>query len=115
MRKLICASLTALALMCGVAAAGTTDAFLGNTVVTVVDGASTRWFFEGDGTYAIRTDDGQSGAGVWSVSNDVLCVTPAGGQPLCAPMAPGKGVGDSWQTSNDAGQTFTISIVAGRR
>ena len=96
------------------AAAATPEAFFGNTVVTTLDGASTKWFFAKDGAYSIAGPDGEAGKGVWTLSSGELCVTPDGGEKLCVAMPAEQGVGDTWQSTNSAGQTFTTAIVAGR-
>ena len=113
MRNFILAGIAMIGLATA-AAAATPDAFFGNTVVTTLEGASTKWFFSKDGAYSIVGPDGASATGVWTLSAGELCVTPQGGEKLCVAMPADKGVGDTWQSTNSAGQTFTTSIVAGR-
>ena len=113
MRRIILASVALIAIATA-AAAATPEAFFGNTVVTTLDGASTKWFFSKDGAYSIAGPDGAAGKGVWTLVAGELCVTPDGGEKLCVAMPADKGVGDSWQSTNSAGQTFTTAIVAGR-
>ena len=113
MRKIILAGVAAIG-FAGAALAATPEAFFGNTVVTTLDGASTKWFFSKDGAYTIAGPDGAAGNGVWTLISGELCVTPQGGEKLCVAMPADKGVGDTWQSTNSAGQTFTTSIVAGR-
>jgi hypothetical protein len=114
MRKLIIATFAACVAMSGAAWAGALDPFFGNTIVTTIDGANTLWLFEPDGTFTFVTPDGQGGAGAWAFANNQLCVTPAGGEMLCTQVPEGKSAGDSWESVNNAGQNFTMTIQAGR-
>lgn len=113
MRKFVLMA-AALIAAANAAIAATPEAFFGNTVVTTMDGASTKWLFAKDGAYTITAPDGSAGSGAWMLAAGQLCVTPQGGDKLCVAMPADKNAGDSWQSTNSAGQTFTTSIVAGR-
>lgn len=113
MKNTILATIVLVALA-GAAAAATPEAFYGNTVVTTLDGASTKWYFSKDGTYSITAPDGSASGGAWTIIAGELCVTPKGAEKLCVAMPAEKTVGDSWNSTNSAGQSFTTTIVAGR-
>jgi hypothetical protein len=97
------------------ALSGAADALIGNTVVTTIDGADTQWIFNADGTFKSTAPNGQAGSGAWTLTGDQLCVMPTGGDKLCTQVPAGKAAGDSWQTTNNQGQSFQMSIIAGRK
>ena len=93
----------------------------GNTVV-VADGsgAAVKYFFNADKTWSAALPDKSMAKGSWTADDKQICVTVAepaamanGGKPTCSPLEAHK-VGDTWKSTNSAGQTATISIVAGR-
>jgi hypothetical protein len=101
------------ALLAGPAAAGLVDTFFGNTVtVTTANGATMRYHFEPDHTYALITPDGATVLGVWE-EGDGLCLTPSGGERTCFPAAP-RNVGDTWQGVGPDGVAVTLTLTAGR-
>jgi hypothetical protein len=103
-----------MALAAAPALAGTVDAFFANTVETTAQGATTKWHFNQDGTLKATLPDGTAATGAWAMKDGKFCVT-VGAQPeSCSPVMEGKGVGDSWEATNSAGQSFTVSIKAGR-
>lgn len=116
MRKAIAALAAGACLFAGIAFADTMSATFGNTVTTQgPDGAVVRWQFNADNSYSVTLPDGATAAGTWELGGGQLCVTPTGGgQRQCAPLADGKGVGDTWVTTNDAGESVTVAIIAGR-
>jgi hypothetical protein len=117
MKKLLAAVVAASALFAAPAAfADTMTNLFGNTVTTTgADGVTLRWAFNQDNTYTVILPDGATGTGTWAIEGDQLCVTPGDGSARqCAGLAADKNVGDSWTTTNDAGESVTVSIVAGR-
>ncbi|MFZ4122054.1 MAG: hypothetical protein ACOYKM_10370 [Caulobacterales bacterium] len=116
MKKILAAVLAGAALFGAVAAADTITNSFGNTLTTTgPDGATVRWHFNADGSYAMALPNGASATGTWTQSAERLCVTPSDGSAQqCAPVVSGKGVGDTWTLQNDDGQTITVSIIAGR-
>jgi hypothetical protein len=98
-----------------------------NTVTTKSEktGATGKLMFNADGTYtASATDDkGQpvNYGGAWTLkdSGATICLAPKlpagtpGSAPSCSPLAK-HAVGDSWTTTNDQGETFDVSLAAGR-
>jgi hypothetical protein len=98
----------------------------GNTVVTKSEktGATSKLMFNADGTYTIAAMDAKgqpvSFGGAWTAKGDgTLCLTPQlpagspGAGTTCSPLSK-HAVGDSWTVTNDQGETFDVSIVAGR-
>ncbi len=90
-----------------------------NTVTTVnkANGAAGKLLFNADGTYtgSGAGPDGKSVAisGTWTASGGNICLSPAGGKTSCSPLAM-HAVGDSWTVTNDAGETYDVSLTAGR-
>jgi hypothetical protein len=90
-------------------------AYYGNTAeVKQADGAVLRYHFNADGSFALIAPDGAKVSGTYKVANGKICLTPAGGQPGCAPMVDGKKVGDTWDLTNDQGQKLSVTLKAGR-
>lgn len=99
----------------------------GNTVTTKSEktGAAGKLMFNADGTYtAVATDEkGQpiNYGGSWTLKDGgaTICLAPQlpegtpGSAPSCSPLVK-HAVGDSWTTTNSLGETFDVSIVAGR-
>ncbi len=98
----------------------------GNTVVTKDEktGATSKMMFNQDGSYTVSTVDAKgqpvSFNGSWTAGDGTkVCMTPQlpagspGAGTTCAPLQK-HAVGDTWTTSNDQGETFDVSIVAGR-
>jgi hypothetical protein len=97
----------------------------GNTVVTksAKTGATSKMMFNQDGTYTVSAVDAKgqpvSFGGTWAAKADAVCMTPQlpagspGAGTTCAPLQK-HAVGDSWTTTNDQGETYDVSIVAGR-
>ncbi|HWA30469.1 MAG TPA: hypothetical protein VG867_05205 [Rhizomicrobium sp.] len=99
----------------------------GNTVTTKSEktGATGKLMFNQDGTYSAQAmgADGKPVAynGKWTLKDGdaTICLAPElppnspGAAPSCSPLQK-HNVGDSWTTTNDQGETFDVSIVAGR-
>ena len=89
-------------------AASTVESFFENTLqVTYPDGRVVRYHFEPGG--AFTATGGESGT--WTLEGDELCLDRTLGEDSCAPIPPGKSVGDSWTSPDGA---VRIDIVAGR-
>jgi len=102
-----------------------------NTVMTTnkATNAAGTLLFNQDGTYAGKTSDAKgnpvSYLGHWTLkdSGTTICLTidtppnaPANAQmpkPSCSPLQK-HAVGDKWSVTNDQGETFDISLTAGR-
>jgi hypothetical protein len=114
MRKIL---LTAIAAAC-FAAPAFADAmapFYGNTAeVKQADGAVLKYQFNADGSFTLLAPDGAKVTGTYKVADGKICLTPAGGQPGCAPSVDGKKVGDTWEITNDQGQKLSVTLKAGR-
>lgn len=99
----------------------------GNTVTTKSEktGATGTLFFNDDMTYMAKAmgADGKpvSYGGAWSLKDggNTICLVPKlppntpGSAPSCSPLQK-HAVGDSWSTTNDMGETFDVSLSAGR-
>ncbi|MBI1328943.1 MAG: hypothetical protein GC166_03455 [Alphaproteobacteria bacterium] len=128
-RHLALAAVFASALMAGPALA---DDLMANTYANTVttknkaNGAGGTLLFNQDGTYSGTTagPDGKpvSYTGKWSTKDDgkTLCLTvdapPGGGpapKPSCSPLS-AHNVGDSWNVTNDLGDSYDVSLSAGR-
>lgn len=99
-----------------------------NTITTkdTASGQTAVLLFNADMTYKGSTTD-PSGkpvqyTGGWSLKDDgkTICLTtnlppntPNAPKPSCSPLVP-HNVGDSWTVSTDQGQTFQITMTAGR-
>jgi hypothetical protein len=99
-----------------------------NTVLTKdhASGQSSTLLFNQDMSYTGKTTgaNGQpvSYSGSWSLKDGgkTICLaptvpagTPNAPTPSCSPLS-AHNVGDSWTVTNDQGQTFDVSITAGR-
>ncbi len=118
MRTVLAAILaTGLTMFAGAALAqDAMDVTYGNTVtVTDVEGTLlASYFFESDGTFTLTTASGDSAPGTWAVNDaDELCMT-MGEETGCNPLDGNRAVGDSWDDTDEDGNTITVSIVAGR-
>ncbi|HTQ13237.1 MAG TPA: hypothetical protein VMH86_05115 [Rhizomicrobium sp.] len=99
----------------------------GNTVTTKSHktGAVGTLYFNNDMTYQAKATDakGQPVAygGAWSLKDggNTICLAPRlpantpGSAPSCSPLQK-HNVGDSWSVTNDQGETFDVSLSAGR-
>ena len=114
--RMLSAALALAALWASPARAETMDVILANTLTTQgADGAVVRWTFNADGTYRMILPDGTSSGGAYAADAQHFCFTPTGGAQSCVAPAPeGKGVGDTWQAKDAAGNAMTVAIVAGR-
>jgi hypothetical protein len=101
-------------LMAGPALADTVSNFYGNTVETTMDGATTKWHFDADGKTKATLPDGVVAPGAWVMKNGQFCVTVGANPESCTAVQDGKNVGDTWSATNSAGQSFTVTIKAGR-
>ena len=95
-----------------------------NTVTTKSQktGMSGTLLFNADGSYSASGmgPDGKSMTyqGKWELMNNnaSICLTPRIPNPptrSCSPVAM-HNVGDSWSVTNDQGETFDVSLTAGR-
>ncbi len=99
----------------------------GNTVTTKSHktGGSATLMFNEDMTYSLKTMDAKGQPvgydGSWALKDGgaTLCLTPKlppntpGAGTSCSPLVK-HAVGDSWSTTNDMGETFDVSLAAGR-
>jgi hypothetical protein len=99
----------------------------GNTVTTKSEktGATGTLYFNQDMSYTAKAMDAKgqpiSYGGTWSLKDggNTICLTPKlppnspGAGTSCSPLVK-HAVGDSWTTTNDQGETFDISLSAGR-
>jgi hypothetical protein len=118
MRKIVLASLAALALA-GTIAVAADDVMAtryGNTTVsTDAKGVETKIYYNADHTFTMKTGT-MAGKGTWKVDGSTICLTfdtppPGAPNPLCTPVAAHK-VGDSW-TTGEGDQKRSIKLVAG--
>jgi hypothetical protein len=96
-----------------------------NSVVTKdkSTGQTSTLLFNQDMSFTGKTTDAKGQpvtyAGTWSLKDGdkTICLAPAGGSaplpPSCSPLET-HNVGDSWTITNDKGQTFDVTITAGR-
>jgi hypothetical protein len=99
----------------------------GNTVMTKSHktGGSATLYFNQDMTYTVKAMDPQGKpvgyGGTWALKDggNTLCLTPQlppntpGAGTSCSPLSK-HAPGDSWTTTNDMGETFDVSLSAGR-
>ena len=99
----------------------------GNTVTTksAKTGATGSLMFNADGTYTAKAmgADGKpvSYQGKWTLKDGgaSICLAPQlppntpGSAPSCSPLEK-HAVGDNWNVTNDQGETFAVSLTAGR-
>lgn len=102
----------------GTAMAGDLSGVFGNTVtITDANGGVTSVLVEEDNTYTVKTPDGAEIPGTWEVSDGQACFNAADAEgnatQTCSADIIGKGPGDTWTASNDAGET-TVAVVEGR-
>ena len=92
----------------------TLEATFGNTVtVAIADGTVVvSYHFNDDGTFAMTGADGSAADGTWALDGTNLCVTVGEGSS-CSEIED-HSVGDSWDETDENGDTMTISIVEGR-
>jgi hypothetical protein len=96
-----------------------------NTVTTKGATGAGKLLFNADGTYdaSTTTADGKPFAykGTWALKDNgaTICLTPQlppdtpGAGPSCSPLMK-HAVGETWSVTNDKGETFEVSLVAGR-
>jgi hypothetical protein len=98
----------------------------GNTVTTKSQktGATGKLMFNQDGSYSASAmgADGKPVAynGKWTLKDGgtTICLAPElppntpGSAPSCSPLQK-HAVGDSWNVTNDQGETFDVSLAAG--
>jgi hypothetical protein len=125
-----------IAALCGVFLLVTTGAHasdpMANTYTNTVfiknkaTGEPGKLLFNSDGSY-VGEAPGKDGKpiqipGKWTLKNDgqTICLapilppnTPNPPKPACSPLM-AHGVGDRWSVTNDQGQSFDVSLVAGR-
>jgi hypothetical protein len=99
----------------------------GNTVTTKSQktGAAGSLMFNADMSYTAKAMDAKgqpvSYGGMWSLKDGgaTICLAPKlppnspGSVPSCSPLQK-HAVGDSWSVTNDQGETFAVSLTAGR-
>jgi hypothetical protein len=99
----------------------------GNTVTTKSQktGAAGSLMFNADMSYTAKAMDAKgqpvSYGGMWSLKDGgaTICLAPKlpagtpGSAPSCSPLQK-HAVGDNWTVTNDQGETFTVSLTAGR-
>jgi hypothetical protein len=90
------------------------DSTFGNTVtIAAADGTVVvSYHFNDDGTFAMTSADGLTTNGTWALDGTNLCVT-VGEENSCSEIED-RNVGDSWDETDENGNTMTISIVEGR-
>jgi hypothetical protein len=115
-----------------VATAALADDPMANTYANTVTSTNTKThetaslFFGADGSYTVKaaTADGKAVGymGKWMLKDGgaTICLTPTvppntpnAPLPSCSPLQK-HAVGDSWNVTDDHGQTFAVSISAGR-
>lgn len=125
-------SITALALAGAlVATAAYADDPMANTYANTVTtksqktGATGTLLFNQDGSYSANATgaDGKpvSYTGQWTLKDGgaTICLAPKlppntpGSAPSCSPLQK-HNVGDTWTVTNDQGETFDVSLTAGR-
>ena len=95
-----------------------------NTVTTksAKDGATGTLMFNADGSYNAKTTgpDGKPIAyqGKWTLKDGgaTICLAPMLPKPpppSCSPLTK-HAVGETWSVTNDQGETFAVSMTAGR-
>lgn len=115
MKRWMALAATVCVLGAGEAIADTIQNAIGNTlVVTTSSGATVRYHFNADGTYAAMLPDGATANGAWEIFGDQICLTPAGGARGCTGYVADKNVGDSWSQTGVDGDAINVEIVAGQ-
>jgi hypothetical protein len=93
------------------ASAGTLESFFGNTVTATLGDQSTVLLYNEDGTFA----DGAGATGKWAIEDGNIChVADADSAKSCSPLPEGKAVGDTWETTDEENNVWTISVSQGR-
>ena len=101
------------------ASAADMSGVFGNTVNVSGPQGEIKMYIDSDGTFSQHFANGVVAKGTWADSDGQLCFTatdptpPAGTKPNCVPSAAHK-AGDTWSVTDTAGNTSTVSIVAGR-
>ena len=111
-----------------VASAALADDPMANTYANTVTTKSAKTgqmgalFFNADGTYTAKATgpDGKpiQYGGKWMLKDNgaTICISPTLPDPpptSCSPVTT-HAVGDTWNVTNDQGETFAVSITAGR-
>lgn len=117
---------SAIALLATPVFAGTMDSTFGNTTTvtnTKTNGVLTM-HFEPDNTYTATgtSADGQpvEVSGTWKIEDDKICTqpnAPEGGEApaeTCADHIDGKNPGDTWEITDNNGDTLSVTITEGR-
>ncbi len=85
----------------------------GNTVNIIYNGTVVvSYFFNEDGTVSLLGMDGSTADGHWTLDGTNLCVTVED-ERSCNEIAP-REVGDIWDETDENGNAYTVSVVAGR-
>lgn len=93
-----------------------------NTIHTknTANGQTGTLLFNANGTFtgSIVAGDGKTYpyGGSWAVNSGSICLTPSaanGPGPSCSPVV-AHSVGDTWTITNTAGETYEVSLAAGR-
>jgi hypothetical protein len=99
----------------GAAFADTIENGYGNTfVVSLADGATVRYHFNADGTFAAIAPDGSTQSGRYETGDGQICFLGEADARTCAPLVSGKNVGDTWQQLDSGGNEITVTLEAGR-
>ncbi|MBI1238571.1 MAG: hypothetical protein GC199_04440 [Alphaproteobacteria bacterium] len=116
MKKRVIAASVAL-LVAAPALAGTMESTFANstTITNTKTGAVSTWLFNGDNTYTMKSADGET-SGTWSIEGHSICTQPSApdAPAYCAGLVEGKNPGDTWETTDQNGDTLSISITEGR-
>ena len=90
------------------------ESTFGNTVTVAIEDGTVvvSYHFNSDGTFAMAQADGSTADGTWALDGTNLCVT-IGEETSCSEIED-HNVGDSWDETDENGNTMTISIVEGR-
>ena len=115
MKKLAALIALGALLSAGAASAQMMQSAYNNTiVVTYANGAQSRYHFNADNTFSVRTPDGQTVTGTYAVEGDQVCLTPNGGERACTQYVGEKNVGDTWTQTGTDGAQITVTLEAGR-
>jgi hypothetical protein len=109
-----------------IAATAHADDVMANTYANTIhtknaaNGLAGTLLFNADGTFtgSIVAADGKTYpyGGTWTVSNGNICLAPSaqnGPGPSCSPVT-SHNVGDTWTVQNTLGETYEVSLAAGR-
>jgi hypothetical protein len=115
MKKLAALVAFGVVLSTGAASAQMMQSAYNNTiVVTYANGAQSRYQFNSDNTFSVRTPDGQTVTGTYAVEGEQICLTPAGGERGCTQYVGEKNVGDTWTQTATDGSQITVTLESGR-